>query len=376
MPERTSQGRILELDGLRGIAILLVWTGHYFAVPGEGAVHYLDGYWFRLGWTGVDLFFVLSGFLIGGILLQVRSSPRYFRTFYARRFFRIIPLYYAWIALYVLFATFGRQFLAAHVGSVEGVDFSILSQFLFLQNFRSSLGAVVSFWWLNVTWSLAVEEQFYLVSPLVVRYLSRGALTVFLIAVTVAAPLARLFVRSYFDSGPEWAYRLMPCRADSLAIGMLAAVAWNSPKFRAWLASHGAYLYGAFAVLFAGVAYLWRWHSDPLLLLTQTVGYTWLALFFAVAMLLALSRPRSLVAVVSRFGWLRDVGGVSYCIYIIHTAVFLFCQKLLLHALPAVTGEKAAAVSILAALITYGIAKMSWKFFEEPLIRRGHRYKY
>ena len=93
MPDRIPQGRMPELDGLRGIAILLVWVAHYFAVPGKGMVSLLDGYWFRLGWTGVDLFFVLSGFLIGGILLDVRTSPRYFKTFYARRFFRIIPLY-------------------------------------------------------------------------------------------------------------------------------------------------------------------------------------------------------------------------------------------------------------------------------------------
>ena len=110
MTERIPQGRIPELDGLRGMAILLVLVGHYFAVPGTGAASLLNGYWFRLGWTGVDLFFVLSGFLIGGILLDVRDSPNYFKTFYARRFFRIIPLYYAWILLYIVLSVFARNF--------------------------------------------------------------------------------------------------------------------------------------------------------------------------------------------------------------------------------------------------------------------------
>src|ERR1039457_1076220 len=136
MPDRIPQGRMPELDGLRGIAILLVWTGHYFAAPATGMVSLLNGYWFRLGWTGVDLFFVLSGFLIGGILLNVRDSPRYFQTFYARRFFRIIPVYYAWIAIYLVLAAFAGRYLSARIGSFQSVDLAILAHFLFLQNSR------------------------------------------------------------------------------------------------------------------------------------------------------------------------------------------------------------------------------------------------
>ncbi len=128
--------------------------------------------------------------------------------------------------------------------------------------------------------------------------------------------------------------------------------------------------------LFAGVAYLWRYHSDPLLPLTQTAGYTWLALFFAVLLLLILSRRASFLAALMRFGILRDIGGVSYCIYIIHTAVFLFCHQLLLHALPVVTDAKAAGVTFLAAFVTYGISKLSWKYFEQPMVRRGHAFQY
>jgi len=375
-PDRIPQARILELDGLRGMAILAVWIGHYFAVPGAGTFRFLSGYWFRLGWIGVDLFFVLSGFLIGGILLDVRSSPSYFKTFYARRIYRIIPLYYAWIVAYIVLVTGGGSFLIAHFGTFEGVDFSVLSQFLFLQNFGQYLTSAVSFWWFAVTWSLAIEEQFYLVSPLLVRYASKRALAAFLIAVTVAAPLLRLVIRSHFDSGPWLAYRLMPCRADSLAIGMLAAVLWRSAAFREWIAARGGYLHGLFGVLLAGVAVLWRWSSDPLLPLTQTLGYTWLALFFAVMVLLALSQPAAPIAVLARLGFLRDLGGVSYCTYILHSAVFLFCHQILLHTLPVVTNGKAAAVTILAASITYAIAKLSWKFMEEPLLRRGHAHKY
>ena len=376
MTERIPQGRIAELDGLRGMAILLVLVAHYFAVPGIGAASLLNGYWFRLGWTGVDLFFVLSGFLIGGILLDVRDSPNYFKTFYARRFFRIIPIYYAWILLYILLSVFAWNFLSTRVGTVQKIDVSILAHFLFLQNFHEFLKSTVSFWWFSSTWSLAVEEQFYLVAPLLVRYLPKRALALALVLVTLGAPVLRFAIRNGVPEGPWLAYRLMPCRADSLAVGVLVALLWSNPKARAWLESHGLVLYGLFAILFAGVAYLWRWYSDPLLPLTQTVGYTWLALFFAVMLLLVLSQRGSLLAAFMRLGFLRDIGGVSYCIYIIHTAVFLLCHEFLLHALPVVTDGRAAAVTFFAALVTYAIAKLSWKYFEQPLLRRGHGFQY
>jgi peptidoglycan/LPS O-acetylase OafA/YrhL len=376
MTDRISQGRIPELDGLRGMAILLVMVGHYFSVPGIGAASLLNGYWFRLGWTGVDLFFVLSGFLIGGILLSARDSPNYFKTFYARRFFRIIPLYYAWILIYVILSVTAGNYLSTRVGSVQKVDISILAHLLFLQNFHEFLKGSVSFWWFSSTWSLAVEEQFYLVAPLLVKYLSRRALAIVLVCVTLCAPVLRFAVLKNFSEGPWLAYRLMPCRADSLAVGVLAALLWNNPRARAWLETHALILYGLVAALFAGVAYLWRYHSDPLLPLTQTAGYTWLALFFAALLLLVLSRRKSLLSALMRLGFLRDIGGVSYCIYIIHTAVFLFCHMLLLHALPVVTDGRAAEVTLLAAFITYVIAKLSWKFFERPLLRRGQNFQY
>jgi peptidoglycan/LPS O-acetylase OafA/YrhL len=376
MADRIPQGRIPELDGLRGMAILLVLVGHYFAVPGTGAASLLNGYWFRLGWTGVDLFFVLSGFLIGGILLEVRDSPNYFKTFYARRFFRIIPLYYAWILIYIVLSVAGRTFLAERVGSVQRIDISIVAHFLFLQNFRGFLKSAVSFWWFSSMWSLAVEEQFYLVAPLLVRYLPKRVLAFVLVLVTLGAPVLRFAIRNDFSNGPWFAYRLMPCRADSLAVGMLAALLWSDTKSRAWLEKHSTILCGLFAVLFAGVAYLWRWHSDPLLPLTQTAGYTWLALFFGAGMLLVLSRRASLLSALVRIGFLREIGGVSYCIYIIHLAVFLFFHQILLHALPVVTDGRAAAVTFLAAIATYGIAKLSWKFLEQPLLRRGHTFQY
>ena len=376
MADRSSQEHIPELDGLRGMAILLVVAAHYFAVPGTGAAFLLSGYWFRLGWTGVDLFFVLSGFLIGGILLGARGSPSYFKTFYARRFFRIIPVYYAWIVLYLVLVASGGSWIAARIGSVQGIDVALPAQFLFLQNFHDFTKSTVFLWWFSSTWSLAVEEQFYLLAPLVVRSLTRRRLAAVLVIVAMAAPPLRFLIRTEFSNGPWLAYRLMPCRADSLAVGVLAALVWASPRSRAWLQAHSMVLYGLVGSLFAGVAYLWRSNSDPLQPLTQIAGYSWLALFYAAILLLVLSRRSSVVAAVMRIGFLREMGGVSYCIYLVHESVFLFCNQMILHTHPLVTDAKAAGVTLIAALVTYGVAKASWRFLEQPLLRRGHQFRY
>ena len=98
--------RIPELDGIRGIAILLVLLYHYVSIPPGGPPAPLLQRLFAVGWCGVDLFFVLSGFLIGGILMDVRESRHYFKTFYGRRFYRIMPLYYLWIGIYFVTVSF------------------------------------------------------------------------------------------------------------------------------------------------------------------------------------------------------------------------------------------------------------------------------
>src|SRR5579863_5157152 len=134
--EIRQNARIPELDGLRGMAITLVVIFHsfYYAPPAghhpagflKGTFVFLERF-FAAGWTGVDLFFVLSGFLIGGILLDVRTSPNYFKTFYLRRFYRIIPVYYVWIAIYLL--------VVAALGQFSSGARTAAVLFLFLQNF-------------------------------------------------------------------------------------------------------------------------------------------------------------------------------------------------------------------------------------------------
>src|SRR5579872_7442957 len=220
--------RILELDGIRGVAVLAVVFYHY-AVIGPGAEFHTWLYWgraaFRLGWSGVDLFFVLSGFLIGGILLDARNSPRYFQTFYARRSYRILPLYFLWLALYPLavaaYSRWGDPQLSESPQlylrwSLHWVFLQTLT-FLFPISYRT-----VAYYWLGPTWSLALEEHFYLVVAPLVRILTMRRLLFVLVGSLIVCPVLRLF--SFFDwFHAHWIIPATLTRADSFAAGILAA---------------------------------------------------------------------------------------------------------------------------------------------------------
>src|SRR5690242_13003150 len=164
--------RIPQLDGLRGMAVALVILYHYFSLDLQLTAGRLSGLLkspFRMGWCGVDLFFVLSGFLIGGILLDARGSKGYFKTFYLRRFHRIFPLYYLWIASYVLIAFTFLPYLRGAL-RVEPEKWTMVPTYLFfVQNLVKKEFTWFASAWLSPLWSLAVEEQFYLVMPLLVR---------------------------------------------------------------------------------------------------------------------------------------------------------------------------------------------------------------
>lgn len=372
--------RIPELDGLRGIAITLVVVFHCFYFnPGPG--HHTTGLirttyvylerFFAMGWTGVDLFFVLSGFLIGGILLDVRASPRYFKTFYLRRLYRIVPIYYAWIFVYLLLAAFSGEFLIG-MRMASGL-------FLFLQNFGFRYSSQLAGAWFLPTWSLAVEEQFYLMAPLVMRLLSSRRLYALLGTTILAAPVLRILIRYYVPSGAaalSFSYTLMPCRADALAIGILAALLWRNQVFRVWLDDHGHFLYALTGIFLVGVAALGARSPSSDSLPMQSVGYTWIAVFYALVMILVLARSAGPSAVIARTHWLGEIGRVSYCLYLIHDAVRFGGGLLIKKVSPHAASWEFVAGNAVAAVISYLIARLSWTYFEHPLLRRGHEFKF
>jgi peptidoglycan/LPS O-acetylase OafA/YrhL len=371
-------GRIPELDGLRGLAIFLVILCHYVG----GADHAPLGFFphrallaFTVGWSGVDLFFVLSGFLIGGILLDARNSPHYFRAFYMRRVFRILPIYYLWTLLFAVTVIVVLLFFPGGAGVASKDLLRVPTQLLFLQNIFIGMPHFTWIWFV-VTWSLAIEEQFYLIAPPLIRFLSLRHLVTALATTIVLAPVLRFLLFRYWAPGTYLCAYLMPCRADSLSCGILLAVAWRNASFRELLRAHAALLQRVLFVLFLGVGGLLWWLVHPINVVTVTIGYTWLALFYSALLLTAVSQPAGWLAAAARWRFLGRLGGISYCVYLLHDAFNYFAHAILLHSEPRLYTLGQLGVTALALLATLVVASLSWRFLEKPLILRGHSYSY
>jgi peptidoglycan/LPS O-acetylase OafA/YrhL len=381
MAQAQPTARIPELDGIRGLAILSVMCFHYISIQGTTASGSIVDRLQRmviLGGTGVDLFFVLSGFLIGGILLDAKDSPRYFSTFYARRFFRIVPVYFAWITAYILVALFGGKYLLAlsHSGVTPPLGYLVYNHYLFLQNFYLDRFHNLAGAWFDHTWSLAVEEQFYIVIPLLVWLFPRKVYKIFLFCVIVFEPILRitLFKTGILSSGLIG--QLTFTRADVLAVGALAAFYWRQEDARAWLQNNSRTIYLFLGVLFLGFAALWRWSPYQRSFPMAAAGYSIIGFFYVTILLAALCIPGGPLSKICRWPWLRKVGAVSYCMYLIHVVVDVGCHAVLLRSTPKISTSSGAAVTVFAALITFIVAQISWRILEEPMLKRGHSFLY
>ena len=369
LPEKSSAGghRIPELDGIRGLAVVLVLIYHYavIQVPESRLLYYLS-LPPHLMWSGVDLFFVLSGFLIGGILLDHRESRSYYRTFYARRIHRIFPLYYLMIA--VLFA--GVWMFPS--SPLFAGKMPLWAYPLFAQNLTGDFTRGAA--WIAVTWSLAVEEQFYLIFPFIVRLLSRKALLVLMGFCVVAVPLLRtlLVIEGWRF---EQIYPLLPCRADALALGVIAAIIVRTEVAKAWISERRKILFLCLLALIASLPTMLKWTSYRYV---GTVGYSMLALMYFLLIVLVLIAPTRLMTRTFSAGWLRRLGVISYCAYLIHEPVRRSLFLLLrLGKNPVITDLKTLMVTAAALFVTLAIAQVSWVVLEKPLIRRARlRHQY
>ncbi|HWY07270.1 MAG TPA: acyltransferase [Candidatus Acidoferrales bacterium] len=385
LPYDTGNRRIPELDGLRGLAILLVIICHYIADASHPPLGFIADHLITildLGWSGVDLFFVLSGFLIGGILLGSRNSRNYFRTFYLRRVHRILPVYYSWILFYVVLVSICvysslRPIIMTPPGiALASQDLAIVPKYLlFLQNILYS-PRPFEWQWFVVTWSLAVEEQFYLIAPPLIRWVSQRILMVILCLTVIAAPVLRYVSFVYFPQLDHFAQFSMPCRADALSLGILAAIAWRSNAVRSFLQRNPGILQRTTVYLAVCIVALLWWLVRPPNVVTVTAGYSVLAFFYVSLVLLVLSQTNSLVARCMRIALLRRLGGISYCVYIIHLTINELGHRFLLHQEPDLSHWQGILITCIAFVLSITIASVSWKFFEKPLIRRGHRFTY
>jgi peptidoglycan/LPS O-acetylase OafA/YrhL len=329
----------------------------------------------RLSWSGVDLFFVLSGFLIGGILLDARESPRYYTTFYARRAFRILPLYFLVTTLFLL-----RHLASTVLSGALGDSSPLIIPWASYLTFTQTFFMVHQGWYgaagMAVTWSLAVEEQFYLVTPLLVRKVRASYLPVVLVATIALTPLLRLLMRHALVHGDFACYVLMPCRADALCLGILAAYLVRRPAFWNQLIQRRKPFLWTTGILFSGVVFMTARGYDQFSLPMTTWGYSLLALFYTCCLLIALSSSTGAWHRALCTSWLTRLGTLAYCTYLLHYPLIQGGRRIF-HALLPAHPQAAFLIGAASAItLTIALALLSWRFFEKPMLRRGHRYQY
>jgi peptidoglycan/LPS O-acetylase OafA/YrhL len=376
-PEGSPYARHLPaLDGVRGFAVLGVACSHLFPAsphsPFEAFVHKT----FAFGASGVDLFFVLSGFLITGILYDSLPDPDFFRKFYARRVLRIFPLYYGVLALYAIAAL------------ICGLNFhrELLSLALYLQNtsliaqrLRDYTGPTALP--LPHFWSLAIEEQFYLVWPITVFLLrTRRRLLIFCAAALVLCPLLRAFL---FLHGVD--YNIVTvntlCRSDSLLAGAAIALLLRSHLHDRVLRASG-WIFVASATFGILLSYL-STHGP---LLNTASGYrVYLAFdFSAIALVsvgvIVLSLRSPLVSRLCTLRPMRWLGKYSYGIYILHLIFFSYLERPLRRFFSTyITPDKGVdivATGLLIFLISIIAAYLSYHLYEKHFLRLKRFFDY
>jgi len=365
-PPRGTGEPIPALDGVRGLAILLVLAHNLnpFSSTGRPLERWIE-YDSNFGWVGVQLFFVLSGFLITGILLDTRGAPRYLRAFFARRVLRIFPLYYGVLVggLLVL-PVLG---LAPHRLLADPEHRVWL--WIYLVNWAEPLGRGVTAF--PHFWSLAVEEQFYFVWPFVVRRATPRRLLAICGGVMIAALVARIAVRRA-GLGGEAAYMFTICRMDALAVGAAIAALIRLPAAHAWLVRRrGRIAAGAGALFVAGLVTTGGYARTGLA--DQTWGYTILALVFAALVLLVVldhERGRGRLGAIFQHRILRSFGTYSYGIYLFHQFINqLIGVPLLDRLLPHGVGIKAGLAYMLAVTAaSYAVAFASYHAYEKHFL--------
>jgi peptidoglycan/LPS O-acetylase OafA/YrhL len=358
-----------QLDGIRGIAILLVLCTHLGSIlRSEFFSHYLEA-----GWIGVDLFFVLSGFLITRILLNTREGEHYYSRFYIRRGLRIWPLYYVYIGL-----IFGGLALLTHTGAIakltgHGQEFSFsfrtpaILYVFYLQNLYPK--SLFSFYDpLSITWSLCIEEHFYLLWPLLIRKLSLSSLKRVLWTVLFLSPLARMAV--YFAlKGHEFkifyqtVYRVTPFHIDAIVGGSLLAL-YLYENSRPNIFKKQFWLMMAAGVAMNIVCIPWSQENG---IVDSIVFSCVAAMFTGVVGLSLLGWQKRLFTLKP----LRYFGKISYGLYLLHMpVVLLFQSHHFLHKAFHISNTVVLEFSgaIVAMGLSVAIASFSFRFFEQPML--------
>lgn len=367
--EGTNRKHLPALDGVRGIAVSLVLLRHLFVRNPFANDSFAVSVVTRLlatGWVGVDLFFVLSGFLITGILYDTQQTSHFFRNFYMRRILRIFPLYYGVLAILAIVSiSLGYHWFLP--GTLRIITYTGT---LFLHGIGSNNAPWIN---LNHLWSLQIEEQFYCVWPFLVsrlqtkrRILAACAIGIFLsFCVRIVAVLSGLW-----SSYPYTLYSWTPGRFDGLLSGAALAILVRT-ELREWLLrSAGVFFWTLTTICVASIfcVYIYSPTQNPLVGIVGPILY---ASISASLLLMALRRGSRTEHALSS-SWLRFMGRLSYGLYIFHWIIYaMLVDKL--HAIVAAHSASKVLGTLVPGAVTLLIsivaAMVSFRFFERPILK-------
>ncbi|HUZ04987.1 MAG TPA: acyltransferase [Acidobacteriaceae bacterium] len=372
------------LDGVRGLAILLVLFDHLMLFNDRTGNRWVDSFSAvrGLGGMGVDLFFVLSGFLITGILYDTVHQAHFFRNFYMRRFLRIFPLYYGFLFLLLILTPLlhvawgGRQFVLLTYLQNTGIWFPVAG-------FHPA--DLVD---LNHFWSLAVEEQFYLFWPLLV-FLVKDRRRLIQLSLALSACALGLRIALYTHDSHILARGILHewtlCRMDTLMIGGCLALLLRGERPHIPRSLASGWLWVSAVVLIA-IAVVHRGMDVSELPFVGTFGYTMIAIAFAGLIYLSLGQG-SIWNRFFRMAWLRSLGKYSYGIYVLHILVGhlfamwmdrVFGESLRNFLAPRLHSRALAVVSefVVTACVVYAVAWLSYNLYEVHFLRLKRYFSY
>jgi peptidoglycan/LPS O-acetylase OafA/YrhL len=331
--------RIARLDGIRGLAILMVLLHHHELL--------------NTGWTGVDLFFVLSGFLITRILLKSKNDDDYWSSFYRKRASRILPPLMLFLIIGIIFSPKLSPWAAA-------------GYIFFLGNVVDATGHYVVV--LFLTWSLAVEEHFYLVWPIAVLYLSRKRLAILACAVLILDPILRILFTPHVPAVAI--YVLTPFRLDGLAAGSLLALFISHERTTSILKATSVWACLAALAIYVGIH--WRlgeaFSYPENHFLFNGIGYSLISAiaFFLVAHVLL--NENSVVSRIFSLGPLAALGRISYGVYLYHALVLMGAEKFFGLTSP-VPKHSLHLLALFDIPVVIVIAYLSFRFYELPIMQ-------
>lgn len=361
------------LDGFRGVAILLVLCTH-MALPQLNGGFYTKFLFnpLKTGWIGVDMFFVLSGFLITSILWKNKeqSTGSYFKGFYGKRLVRIFPLYY--LILILIFFVFSRM---GEIGEVWREKITIIPTWHYFLHFQNFSIAKINQWPgpVGITWSLAVEEHFYFVWPVLVFLLNKKQLNYLIVAILISSPIIRFFTARIIE-GEIGVYTYSFCRMDALCFGGLLAL--NRQSLNTKLLK---YLF-ALSLIFILIMFTIDGKYLKYNPFVYTIGYSCNYLLFGSILGLLLNGQFQKLKKLLENDFLGKMGLYSYSIYLFHPLLVSYMEfhlnkfQLQLNTLEWMIVQ--VIFGIVLIFICYGCGYMIYQLFEKHMLKLKKHFEY